>query len=357
MCERSIFCHHFCRRINKNRPPQFVVKNSFLELAEERPAARWAALGRSKSESELPDLRVSCGLSDDDTDIESGDFGGEESDTEVGSWRDEQASFQKRRSWSDLEDEDEERQSLNDAGSQAGSCNSERSKVKADIPVPPVCPSAFETLPALSAAAAAAAFDAAGLSPDFLQNLLQEQHRDQLPKETTTTAVPPSKPTGNGVPLVISVADALAPPVKPRDTRTTVMLRNLPNNYTRLMVVNLLNQEGFKGKFDFLYLPIDFRSKAGLGYAFVNLCDPSYVAQFWKTFDGFTKWVLPSSKVCQVSWSGPHQGQAAHVERYRSSPIMHSSVPDECKPIVLQDGERVPFPEALKKIRAPRQRK
>lgn len=25
------------------------------------------------------------------------------------------------------------------------------------------------------------------------------------------------------------------------------------------------------------------------------------------------------------------QGQAAHVERYRSSPIMHSSVPDECK--------------------------
>eukprot|EP00913_Durusdinium_trenchii_P019061 g17914.t1 len=200
----------------RSAAPQFVVKNSFLELAEERPAARWAALGRSKSESELPDLRGSLRLSDDDTDIESGLF---------------------------LSDEDEERQSLNDAGSQAGSCNSERSKVKADIPVPPVCPSAFETLPALSAAAAAAAFDAAGLSPDFLQNLLQEQHRDQLPKETTTTAVPPSKPTGNGVPLVISVADALAPPVKPRDTRTTVMLRNLPNNYTRLMVVNLLNQD------------------------------------------------------------------------------------------------------------------
>eukprot|EP00434_Breviolum_minutum_P038369 symbB.v1.2.034033.t2/scaffold4320.1/size63662/6 len=223
----------------------------------------------------------------------------------------------------------------------------------------------FEALPAISAAAAAAAFDAAGLSPDVLQNLLQEQQRDTVPEAIAT---PSTKPSGNSIPLVISVADALAP-AKPRDTRTTVMLRNLPNNYTRLMVVNLLNQEisflqnmrrfpeGFKGKFDFLYLPIDFRSKAGLGYAFVNLCDPSYVQQFWKTFDGFTKWVLPSSKVCQVSWSGPHQGQAAHVERYRSSPIMHSSVPDECKPIVLLDGERVDFPEALKKIRAPRQRK
>lgn len=346
---------------------QFVVKNSFLELVEERPAVRWSVRRGSKSESELPDLRVRSGehgLSDDDTDIESSggspDFELEESDTEVASSTNEQASFgQKRRSWSDLQDdEDEERQSSNgessDAGSQADS--KEEGKVpKVDIPAPP-CPSVFEALPAISAAAAAAAFDAAGLSPDFLQNLLQEQQRDTVPEASPLPSLKPTGQVQGGTPLVISVADALAP-AKPRDTRTTVMLRNLPNNYTRLMVVNLLNQEGFKGKFDFLYLPIDFRSKAGLGYAFVNLCDPSFVQHFWKTFDGFTKWVLPSSKVCQVSWSGPHQGQAAHVERYRSSPIMHSSVPDECKPIVLLDGERVAFPEALKKIRAPRQRK
>ena len=28
-------------------------------------------------------------------------------------------------------------------------------------------------------------------------------------------------------------------------------------------------------------------------------------------------------KVCQVSWSGPHQGFDAHVARYRNSPVMH----------------------------------
>ena len=28
-------------------------------------------------------------------------------------------------------------------------------------------------------------------------------------------------------------------------------------------------------------------------------------------------------KVCRVTWSGPHQGLAAHVERYRNSPVMH----------------------------------
>ena len=78
---------------------------------------------------------------------------------------------------------------------------------------------AFEALPALSAAAAAAAFDA--VSPDLLQNLLQEQHREQLPAEA---------PKVSALPLVISVAEALAP--EPKDLRTTVMLRNLPNNYT-----------------------------------------------------------------------------------------------------------------------------
>ena len=41
-------------------------------------------------------------------------------------------------------------------------------------------------------------------------------------------------------------------------------------------------------------------------------------------------------QVCQVGWSGPHQGFQAHVERYRNSPVMHKStlafswVPDFC---------------------------
>ncbi|CAE7943405.1 NLP2 [Symbiodinium necroappetens] len=107
----------------------------------------------------------------------------------------------------------------------------------------------------------------------------------------------------------------------PMEECTTVMLRNLPNNYTRAMLLAMLDSEGFEGKYNFLYLPIDFQSRACLGYAFVNLVDPSYVAQFWAKFSGYSKWVLPSKKVCGVSWSGPHQGLEAHVERYRNSPV------------------------------------
>lgn len=142
----------------------------------------------------------------------------------------------------------------------------------------------------------------------------------------------------------------------PPELRTTVMLRNVPNNYSRAMVLSMMDEEGFKGLYNFLYLPIDFQSCSSLGYAFVNLVEPAVVPRFWQTFDGFTRWKLPSRKVCGVSWSGPHQGLEAHIERYRSSPVMHASVPDEYKPIILCDGVRIEFPPPSKNPRAPRVR-
>lgn len=50
-----------------------------------------------------------------------------------------------------------------------------------------------------------------------------------------------------------------------------VMLRNLPNNYTRDMFLSLLDEEGLSELYDFVYLPMDFCRDANLGYAFVNL--------------------------------------------------------------------------------------
>lgn len=141
------------------------------------------------------------------------------------------------------------------------------------------------------------------------------------------------------------------------ETRTTVMLKHLPNNYTRAMFLAMLDQAGFANTYDFVYLPIDFNRKAGFGYAFVNLIDPALVPEFWRTFDGFTNWVLPTTKVCEVSWSSPIQGLAANVERYRNSSVMHRSVPDEYKPLVLRNGVSVDFPKPTKSLRPPYGRK
>jgi len=137
------------------------------------------------------------------------------------------------------------------------------------------------------------------------------------------------------------------------DGRTTLMMRNLPNNYTREMLLAMLDDQGFAGCYDFIYLPCDFERSANLGYAFVNLVDSRLVDSFWTTFDGFSQWELPTAKVCQVRWSGPHQGLQAHIDRYRNSPVMHKSVPDDYKPIIFSNGVRQTFPPPTKRIKAP----
>eukprot|EP00928_Gymnodinium_smaydae_P081216 TRINITY_DN6476_c0_g1_i3.p1 TRINITY_DN6476_c0_g1~~TRINITY_DN6476_c0_g1_i3.p1 ORF type:complete len:360 (-),score=44.37 TRINITY_DN6476_c0_g1_i3:216-1295(-) len=138
--------------------------------------------------------------------------------------------------------------------------------------------------------------------------------------------------------------------------RSTIMLRNLPNNYTSKMVMNLLDSKGFAGKYDFFYLPIDFENAAAFGYCFVNLVDPADADLFWKTFENFSDWVIPSNKQAILSWSYPYQGLEANVNRYRNSPLMHHSVPAECKPQLLQNGVCVPFPPPNVKLRQPHRR-
>lgn len=142
---------------------------------------------------------------------------------------------------------------------------------------------------------------------------------------------------------------------KSEQQRTTVMLRNLPNNYTRSMLLELLDAEGFAGKYDFLYMPIDFRTHAALGYGFVNMACYKDAEDLMQVFEGLARWALPSSKVCSASWSQPHQGLDSHIVRYRSSPLMHEAVPDEYRPILFSGGVRIPFPPPTKKVKPPRQ--
>lgn len=138
---------------------------------------------------------------------------------------------------------------------------------------------------------------------------------------------------------------------------TTVMLRNLPLNYTRTMLLDMLDKEGFSGRYDFAYLPTDFQKWAGFGYAFVNFATHEEAKRAQDHFQGFDRWKVPTQKKCEVTWSSPYQGLKAHIERYRNSPVMHARVPDECKPVVFSEGRRYAFPAPTKKIKAPHLRR
>ncbi|CAE7815270.1 ML4, partial [Symbiodinium sp. CCMP2456] len=129
----------------------------------------------------------------------------------------------------------------------------------------------------MSDSAAVIAFD---IEEAYAPGKFSEQHAsDCIAKPTTVCAKEPAtQPKSN-------VSD-----------RTTVMLRNIPNNYTREMFLALLDDNGFAGRYDFVYVPCDFRRQANLGYAFVNLVDASAVDAAWATFDGFADWALPTQK-------------------------------------------------------------
>lgn len=151
------------------------------------------------------------------------------------------------------------------------------------------------------------------------------------------------------------------PPVTCPDVQaseySTVMLRNLPNDYTRDMLVRLLETKGFRSRFDFVYYPIDFSRASGLGYAFVNFVTHDDAHHAMEVFANFDDWEVPSVKVLQLSWSMPLQGLAANIERYRNNAIMHPDVPEHFKPLVFKNGHPVPFPFPTRNIHPPHGRR
>jgi len=94
------------------------------------------------------------------------------------------------------------------------------------------------------------------------------------------------------------------------------------------MLLQHVDEKGYAGLYDFFYLPIDFKSQACLGYAFVNLLSPEDACALMADFDGFSNWLIPTRKHCMVGWSNPHQGLQSNIERYINSPVMHKDVPD-----------------------------
>eukprot|EP00930_Biecheleria_cincta_P011739 TRINITY_DN1147_c0_g1_i2.p1 TRINITY_DN1147_c0_g1~~TRINITY_DN1147_c0_g1_i2.p1 ORF type:complete len:319 (+),score=60.75 TRINITY_DN1147_c0_g1_i2:131-1087(+) len=106
---------------------------------------------------------------------------------------------------------------------------------------------------------------------------------------------------------------------------TTVMLRNIPNKYSREKLAEQLRSDGFGRDVDFIYLPIDFRNKCNVGYAFLNFRTPEACLRFAGEYhqrDSTEK--LPgfkSRKICEVS-EARCQGRQENVRRLQASQVM-----------------------------------
>lgn len=57
---------------------------------------------------------------------------------------------------------------------------------------------------------------------------------------------------------------------------TTAMIRNVPNQLNRKQFLERLDQLGFRGLYDFVYVPMDRSTRMNVGYAFVNFIKPEF---------------------------------------------------------------------------------
>jgi hypothetical protein len=136
--------------------------------------------------------------------------------------------------------------------------------------------------------------------------------------------------------------------------KTSVLLQNLPDGFTRHMVMDVIRAQGLARDVDFVYLPANFKTMKPYEYAFVNLSTPEAAEKFLEKLNGFSGWDMPNNGACEASWCACNQGLAGFIERYRNSRIMHASIDDEHKPAVYNNGVRTGFPRPTKIIRAPR---
>jgi hypothetical protein len=129
------------------------------------------------------------------------------------------------------------------------------------------------------------------------------------------------------------------------------MLRNLPCRLTRKGLTRILDDSGFEGLYDFVYVPFDFDRKLCMGFAFVNLTSSELVQRFIEVFDGVNCWFpIESHKVCRASLSHT-LGLAAKIERIWNSPIIWDWVPERFRPALFVGGRQVVFSEPNLKLR------
>ncbi|KAJ4483320.1 RNA recognition motif 2-domain-containing protein [Lentinula aciculospora] len=127
------------------------------------------------------------------------------------------------------------------------------------------------------------------------------------------------------------------------DTRTTLMIKNIPNKMTNKDLVQYIAKVCPR-RIDFIYLRIDFKNGCNVGYAFVNFISVEDLVLFAKARLG-QKWnMFSSKKVLQMSYAD-YQGKEALVEKFKNSCIMDEREAWQPKIFYSESGPEQGLPE------------
>lgn len=116
---------------------------------------------------------------------------------------------------------------------------------------------------------------------------------------------------------------------------TTLMIRNIPNRYSQRELIMELEDLGFAGAFDFLYVPLDKGTMLNVGYAFVNFVNTSWAEQCIKVFRNyrFRRHRKLSSKIASVSVAHI-QGLEANLAHYEKAAVSASKLKQQ-RPVLM----------------------
>lgn len=112
---------------------------------------------------------------------------------------------------------------------------------------------------------------------------------------------------------------------------TTLMIRNIPNHYTQRQLINELDDLGFKGTFDFLYIPLDKGTMSNVGYAFVNFVEPEWAERCMTAFQSYR--FKRHRKIAAVSIAHI-QGLEANLAHYENAAVNTAKLKQR-RPVIM----------------------
>jgi len=122
---------------------------------------------------------------------------------------------------------------------------------------------------------------------------------------------------------------------------TSVMIRNIPCGIKFERAMQILESFGLSETYDFLYLPMNSKKNANLGYFFVNFVKPEDAKKCAELLTGESFGCGLSAKRCEVS-AAHIQGYSSMISFFKRKAVLHSKGP----PLFIAKG--VPLtPESL----------
>ena len=119
--------------------------------------------------------------------------------------------------------------------------------------------------------------------------------------------------------------------INEKDQRTTIMLKNIPRDISQLFLMSFLNNK-YKGKFNFLYLPIDFVKKINVSYAFLNLKNSKDIIEIYLDLHD-KPWSFCKNKNAYISYARI-QGFKSISEHFSKSNLINNELDKSFKPYI-----------------------